>query len=358
MDLIATYDTAWKGFKKRIARVKTQKSRWKKQKKKEKKKGRRRWKSRANKKIPFEVKYKSKRLTSDSFGFESKSVAVKDKELFLFSKQNKFGMKKGIRMSEAAEHPLDKCCRVAYNFGRWYFLLPYEADAMKMDWPEQPRRVALDPGVRSFLSYYAEDGEMGDVADMQPRALKLDAKIRSIRDKIKELQTPPLLPSPISLEEKVRIAEEMRKRRKRVKKLRRAWYRSNARSSDLATDLHWKTIKYLLDRYDVIVAPRLNSASMLSGDSNLKETTKKVMRFQRHGAFHGRLLYKARCRRKVIVGLEEHGTSMTCSRCGNKKEDLGSSKVYRCHLCGLHADRDYNAAKNHLVKAGFGKTNY
>jgi transposase len=212
LDLIDAHNTAWKGFKRRIARVKTQKSRWKKQKKKEQKKGRRRWKSRANKKIPFEIKYKSKRLTSDSFGFESKSVSAKGKELFLFSTRKKFGMKKGIRMSEAAEHPLDKCCRVSYHFGRCYFLLPYEVEMVDTEWPKEPRRVALNPGVRSFLSYYAEDGEMGKIVHMQPRALKLDAKIRYIRDKIKELQTQPPPSSPMSPEYK---AEESKARGKK-----------------------------------------------------------------------------------------------------------------------------------------------
>jgi hypothetical protein len=39
---------------------------------------------------------------------------------------------------------------------------------------------------------------------------------------------------------------------------------------------------------------------------------------------------------------------------GNKKTDVGASKVYSCQCCGLVADRDFNSAKNHLIKIAYG----
>jgi putative transposase len=143
-----------------------------------------------------------------------------------------------------------------------------------------------------------------------------------------------------------------------VKKLRQAWYRANARALNLASDLHWKTIKFLLDRFDVWVAPKLNIGDFVEKGSKLKECTKRRLRFLRHGMFRQRLLYKARARGKIVLDLEEHGTSRTCSNCGHANHNLGSSEVFTCPLCDVEMGRDINAAKNHALKCVFGKRNY
>jgi hypothetical protein len=67
-------------------------------------------------------------MTSDSFGFEKKSIKVKDKALFLFARQAKFGMQEGIKMYEKPKHEIDACCRVQYFFGRWLILIPYKME--------------------------------------------------------------------------------------------------------------------------------------------------------------------------------------------------------------------------------------
>ena len=39
-------------------------------------------------------------------------------------------------------------------------------------------------------------------------------------------------------------------------------------------------------------------------------------------------------------------TSKNCHSCGNTKENLGSSKIYKCDKCKIELDRDVNAAMN------------
>jgi len=146
--------------------------------------------------------------------------------------------------------------------------------------------------------------------------------------------------------------------RLRINRLTKAWYRANARASNLASDLHFKIIKYLFDRFDVIIAPKLGVASMLQRDGILKKPTKITMRFQQRGAFQRRLRMKAESCGKVILDLEEHGTSQTCSSCGQANRKIGSSKVFKCPRCGFQADRDVNSSKNHLLKALLGKKQY
>jgi putative transposase len=332
-DLIHTFKTARAGFVARKHKVKTQKKRWNKRKKKEKL-GRRRWKKRPM----FTVKYKSKRLTRDSMGFESKSVKVQDKQLFLFSTQKKFGMQSGIRMSEEVKHPVDVCCRISYVFGRWYFLLPYDADTQS-EVTQTQRVCALDMGERTAITYYAED-EIGEIGgDIRPVADKINNKIDALKSKIASRRGQP-------------------DSRRKINRLRRAWYRANARSSNLIADLHWKVIKHMLHNFDVIIFPRLHTASMLRKDSNLNAITKKRLAFFRHGEFSTRFALKASIARKELPDLEEHGTSMTCSCCGAINKDLGSSSVFVCPNCSMIAGRDVNAGKNHVLKHLVGKKNY
>ena len=54
-------------------------------------------------------------------------------------------------------------------------------------------------------------------------------------------------------------------------------------------------------------------------------------------------------KRKLIL-VNESFTSKTCTKCGNLKNDLGSSKVYNCKNCGISIDRDHNGARNILLK--------
>lgn len=361
LDLIDAFKTAEAGHKARLQRQKTQKSRWAKKHTKNNKgkhkktkarkhkntknakgknnrgrRGRRRWR----KNVAYHMNYKSKRCTADSFGFEKKSVQVdnKKKQLLLFSAHRKFGMTDGIKMSEAAQHKVTTCCRLQYHFGRWYFLLVYK---QQNDAPGPsstgPRIGALDPGVRTFQSYYSDDeaGEIGTQEELERVFRPIDKKIKRLQEHIQKEKDP-----------------------KRGRRLRKAWYRANARSSDLATDFHYKTIKFLLNRFDVIIAPKLNTASMLHGDSQLRKKTKEQMRFYRHGIFHRRLLEKASIAQKVILDLEEHGTSMTCSACGVANRKLGSSKTFCCKHCKFKSDRDINSARNHILKALVGNEKY
>lgn len=363
LDLIDAFKSAEAGHKARLQRQKTQKSRWatknnkgkhkntkgkkRKNTKNNKNKGKnnrgRRGRRRWRKNVVYHINYKSKRCTADSFGFEPKSVRVDNekKELFLFSKtqKDKFGMEDGIKMSEPAQHEVSMCCRVQYHFGRWYFLLVYKNQVG--DAPQSSstglRIGALDPGVRTFQSYYSENeaGEIGTQEELERVFNLIDKKIKRLQEHIQKERDP-----------------------KRAKRLRKAWYRANARSSDLATDFHYKTIKYLLDRFDVIIAPKLNTASMLHGISQLNKKTKEQMRFYRHGIFHRRLLEKAAIAQKVILDLEEHGTSMTCSSCGVANRKLGSCKTFSCKHCKFKSDRDINSARNHILKALVGNQKY
>jgi len=182
LDLVDAFKTAKAGHKAKLRRQKTQKGRWRKRKKQQAnntEKSRRRWRKR----VAYHIRYKSKRCTSDSFGFEAKSVQVQNHQLFLFSRLKKFGMQKGIHMAEDPQHSIAKCCRLQYHFGRWYFLLVYESEPPAACISEG-RVVALDPGVRTFQSYYSED-EAGEIGTDSKPATRIQQKIAALQERIR-----------------------------------------------------------------------------------------------------------------------------------------------------------------------------
>ncbi len=48
---------------------------------------------------------------------------------------------------------------------------------------------------------------------------------------------------------------------------------------------------------------------------------------------------------------DEWYTSKTCSMCGCKNENLGGSKIFNCNKCKITMDRDYNGARNIMLKS-------
>ena len=65
------------------------------------------------------------------------------------------------------------------------------------------------------------------------------------------------------------------------------------------------------------------------------------------GKFANMLTYKAERAGGTVTRVDPKNTSRMCSGCGNVKTELSlSERVYTCSSCGLHIDRDVNAAIN------------
>ena len=70
---------------------------------------------------------------------------------------------------------------------------------------------------------------------------------------------------------------------------------------------------------------------------------------QSWGTFKRLLEYKAESAGGQVITVSPRNTSRACSDCGSVKEALSlSERVYKCSVCGLHIDRDLNAARNIL----------
>jgi transposase len=190
--------------------------------------------------------------------------------------------------------------------------------------------VALDPGVRTFLTSYDTLGnsfEFGknDIAGLA-RLFHYRNKLKSKIDKVNS---------------------------KKKRNHRKALLRLHKRVKNMVNDAHRKLIVFLVANYKEIHVPRLNFHKF----SKMSKKTRAKSAAWNHCLFIDRLVSYCKAqqesqRTNVIICTEEY-TSKTCSCCGNIKTDLGANKVYTCLECKNVFDRDINAAKNILLKSLF-----
>ncbi|CAN0448844.1 unnamed protein product, partial [Pylaiella littoralis] len=280
---------------------------------------------------PFEVKFKSRRLTSDSIELEKKSISFKNNMVSFFgtSKHASEVRTSEVFSEESGRHKPSQSCRIAYCFGRWYIVIPdkVRVDKANINTSAEARVIGIDPGLRTAFTCSSSSGDVLELGiDTRFRFQKEHSKKTSIAKKMKDATCS-----------------------KRKTKLRKAWYRCQARAKHLAADLHWKTIKHLLDRYDVIVIGKIGVQSLMS-KTGQSTSNKRMFSYLSHYSFRQRLKYKAGLSNKVVVEQDESYTSQACFRCGHLKKDLGAAETYLCRECGLVIDRDVNSGYNIMVR--------
>jgi putative transposase len=115
--------------------------------------------------------------------------------------------------------------------------------------------------------------------------------------------------------------------------------------------LHKLTTGLVYD-YQGIVIEDLNTKGMLK-NSHLSRAISR----QGWGEFRRQLEYKCKIHsRDLVIADRFYPSTKTCSGCGVVKSTALSERVYKCPVCGLVVDRDYNAAIN-LSKLPVGNGN-
>jgi putative transposase len=113
-----------------------------------------------------------------------------------------------------------------------------------------------------------------------------------------------------------------------------------------------KTTKWVCENYSTIFLPKFETQRMVSKrQRKINSKTARKMLAWSHYRFKTQLMNKAReysnCR--LIICGEEY-TSQTCSECGYLHRKIGGSKKFKCSGCNQESDRDFNAARNILLK--------
>ena len=128
--------------------------------------------------------------------------------------------------------------------------------------------------------------------------------------------------------------------------------------------MHNQLASYLTKKYDSIVVPQLPVKKLVrkaketcdeqaSSNEVKRKISSKTSNILVNLSFY-KFMDKLKClcdlRKTNLYIVDESYTSKTCGVCGYIKENLGGNKVYKCDDCGLKIGRDYNGARNILIK--------
>lgn len=222
----------------------------------------------------------------------------------------------------------DHDCRLSMDkLNRFYLHIPYVR--LRDSQAKQPTAtVALDPGVRSFMTGYSPQGTAFSIGDRDI------SRIQRLCQHLDDLVS--------------RTEAASRQHRWRM---RRAIVHARLRIRNLVTELHCKAVRYLTTRYRHVLIPSFEVSGMVvKRGRRIGRKTVRQMLTWRHYDFRQRLLSVAdREGVRVTVCTEEY-TSKTCTSCGHLHQKLGSSKVFRCPACRCLIDRDMNGARNIYLK--------
>lgn len=220
----------------------------------------------------------------------------------------------------------------------WSLIVPYDKVHVE---PVRPasKFIAFDPGYRTFLTGVDSDGRIREYGvdwfkDLEKNRQKLqkyqskyNKQIEMIRDK-----------SFLSRNERQEIRMLSLRTRKIILKIHR-------KIRNRIDYMHKKTARQILNEYETILLPKLNSGGQLA-QSDLCSGVKDMINLGAHCKFHKYISFQGK---SSIVKVDERYTTKTCAKCMAQKE-MKELEVYDCSKCGYSADRDVNSAINILVK--------
>lgn len=210
---------------------------------------------------------------------------------------------------------------------RYFLCLPLKRPSTPRVQPFE--KVALDPGVRTFQTFYSAEGVVGKIGD------ELKVVLEAIGQQHDNLQSI--------------LATKKHKRRTRYN-LRKRCFKLRTKLKNIVNDLHWKTAHYLCSTFKHILLPSFNVSRMtVRQGRNIHSKVVRSMLTLSHFAFKEKLQFKAKCLGATLQIVNEAYTTKTCGRCG-KLKDMSGLKMYDCPACGVKLDRDINAARNILLK--------
>ncbi len=253
-----------------------------------------------------ELKFRTKKDKSESIVIPKKTIG--DQQFYV----TYLGKMKSATPFNSAEHE----CRICYKNLNFYLQIPMQPNTENQG--KFGNFVSLDPGVRTFMTAFSEQGiyefGKGDIS-----------KISKLKFHLNTLK-----------------GSKKRKARVRISK----------RIQNLISEAHWKISNFLAKNFANIYIPAFNVKQMTSKKNRtLNKQTKRNMLSWSHYEFRMRLIHQARKYSANVWVTNESYTSKTCTNCGTINETLGGKKTFNCAHCHLSIGRDINGARNNMLRA-------
>ena len=240
--------------------------------------------------------------------------------------------KNGKRKSFVREESWNLETQLVYDKKRWFAVFPIE---FKPESSNSQSMIALDPGVRSFLTGF--DGEK--FIDIGNRDITRIFRLGQHIDKL--ISTKSTLKGRLNKHKRQRIQRKIGNLLVRIR--------------NLIDEVHKKVAKWLTTEYRIIFLPTFETSQMVakSGERKRKIRTKTVrqMLSWSHYRFKQTLKFQALKRGATVIDVTEEYTSKTCTRCGHIHQKLGGREHFKCPHCGHSMPRDWNGALGIFFKA-------
>lgn len=268
---------------------------------------------------PFEMKFKSKKNPKQSCYIPKAAISSSG---IYYTIAGKLKMKE----RQWFENEDIKACRLTLEFGKWFIVIPKEIKTIPIE--NQEGVVAIDPGVRTFATYFSTEGYFGKLGQGAfDRLLKLNLKIDKLISK---------------------LSKETDKNKK--SNIKRSIFNIKFKIRNLIDELHWKVIKFFTSRFKVIIFPPFNVSEMVKKSKrNLPKKVVRAMNCFRFYEFKERLKLKCKENGVTFVESSEAFTSKTNSFTGELMENLGIKESFKFN--NVSVDRDINGARNILIRA-------
>jgi len=187
---------------------------------------------------------------------------------------------------------------------------------------KQYKKCGIDIGVRTFLTTYSTNASY----EIGINTNKIIDKINKRLDNIKQSK------------DTNNISQE------KYKKLNHKYH---DKLDNMIKDMHNKTANFLLSNYKTIIIGKVSTKKMVSNlTGNLHDIVKRRLLALSHYKFRMKLHSMSNKFGSTIIETNEYLTSKCCSNCKNIKNNLGSTKIYKCDKCNMILDRDINASIN------------
>lgn len=265
-------------------------------------------------------KFRSRKNPEQSCFIPKTAIINSDKYIGIYPKVSG----KGLRYSEPLpESFLDS--RLVWRAGKYYLSVPFKTSRVPYG-ENQARVVAIDPGIRSFATFYSDDTcgfiGQGDFSRIQRMAHHLD-KLTSRMSK----------------------APKQKKR-----KMRLAAARMREKTKNLIDELHHKSALFFVSNFELILLPTFETKNMASkaGRKINNKSVRSMLTFA-HYRFKQFIKHKAFEHGKRVVDVNEAYTSKTHPETGEVKS-IGGAKYIKL-LSGERVNRDLVGARNIMLRA-------
>jgi IS605 OrfB family transposase len=282
-------------------------------------------------KIPFKLKPKKKKDKFQTISIEKSMISKRKDGIFPGLMFDNKPLLKKIKFSKQLNKEfLDSTITFDTRLNECYLNLTYKIIPEIIN---TNKVCSLDPGVKCFLTLYSDD-----------KVENLGLNILGKKDKLTKIcRETDIIQSKMSNKENSKDAR---------RNLRKALHRKIKYIKNLKNDLHNKCVRHLINNNSTIVVPPFEIKKMASA-TNSKLLSRNLYNTSFY-KFLQKLKYKCSETNTKLIIKPEYYTSKTCSNCGNIKHNLTlKDRVYNCSCCKISIDRDFNGARNIMLRNYF-----